>query len=298
MLRFSLFCKLMEDFQTSGDLGVYKNPSKAEMKKIPPFARAIVSRSGNLYVASTNKGGKSLHLNLIDKVAILWPEDVDKREGSFSPLPRNLVTVQRIEDTNLFVAGESEVGAVLKKAFAKSAKKNVPHIKFNLKQKASSFPSFRDFSIWEEEFSAKLGKTQGTWKNPTKDEMKKIPRFARGWLTKNGDLYVGEKGIHVAIVRNIRGNFKDGPAPPTKQFNVDPSHKFGITLMRVERQDVFAIGESEPIRFAKDRDKQLALIRSHMKAGKKVNPHIKFVATSIIDISDVPFGIGINASDF
>lgn len=297
MLRFSLFCKLMEDLKGTGSGSVFKNPSKAEMKKIPPFVRGIVSDKGNLFVSSTNRGTPALHLQIINRVNALFPGEVPERE-IFGPIPKSIVTVQRIEDTNLFVAGESETGAVLKKQFVKDAKKNVPHIKFNLRARAADFQSFKDFSIFGEEFSAKLGKTQGTWKNPTKDEMKKIPRFARGWLTKDGDLYVGEKGIHVAIVRNIRGNFKDGPAPPTKQFNVDPSHKFGITLMRVERQDVFAIGESEPIRFAKDRDKQLALIRSHMKAGKQVNPHIKFVATSIIDISDVPFGIGIHASDF
>lgn len=129
------------------------------------------------------------------------------------------------------------------------------------------------------------------YKNPTKEEFKKIPAWARGFVTKNGTLFVsgekGSKGFHEMMVFAAKQVWSKDILFFDAKFGTFEI-KNGITLQRIGKTMAFAIGErqsedqAEPIS-----DKELLKGKSYMKKSRKINKHVIFRPSGIINF-DLP----------
>lgn len=132
--------------------------------------------------------------------------------------------------------------------------------------------TFKEYILIVEEFRGKG--IDGIFKNPTKEEMSKIPASARGWISKDGDLYVAKGNtrmmdLHYDVLKRMVRLYKDD----SYKFNDikdDLANRFGVTIQRIERENAFAVGESEGSEVSAGKPKK------YMKLARKKNPHIIF----------------------
>lgn len=135
-----------------------------------------------------------------------------------------------------------------------------------------------------EEFQGKG--INGIFKNPSREEMAKAPAAARGWISKTGDLYVANGNTRImdlhtdVLKRTVRLYKSDGHK--FSDLKDDLANRFGVTVQRIDRQNAFAIGESEGEEIGPTKPKK------YMKLARKKNPTIVFHPESIdgFDIID------------
>ena len=146
MKKFKQF--LVEEFREKlKGMGIYKNPTSEEWKKIPADVRALVDTRGNLFVSSVvgfTSGG--VHRDIIN-----WMSDLDyitsgKRSKFITDYEgydvKEIITLQRVGKSMAFKFGESShiTSEVLDepefknvKGLLKKVRKNNPKVKFILK---------------------------------------------------------------------------------------------------------------------------------------------------------------------
>jgi len=140
------------------------------------------------------------------------------------------------------------------------------------------------------------------YKNPTAKQWKKIPYGVRAYLHKSGDLYVGSHPnvLHYQIAReadkaNGVPDYREGEIMKgwgedhaQRYWNREATeHNHGVSLERIDPEGsespVFARGESEAN--FDDRDPRHALVKTHIKAGRKKNPGVKFLTMNVHELN-------------
>ena len=139
---------LAEEFrEKSKGMGIYKNPTTEEWKKIPSDVRALVDLMGNLFVTNVTgfiAGG--VHRDIIKWLADLDYITSGKRSKFVTDYEgydvKEIITLQRVGKSMAFKFGESshitsdvldEPEYKLVKMILKKVKKNNPKVKFILK---------------------------------------------------------------------------------------------------------------------------------------------------------------------
>lgn len=142
MISFSEFL-ILEVFkwQEFGDddknLGIFKNPNSKEIKLLKPHVRGIaILRTGDIYIANTNKTGRALHGELWKRTKEFYGNRDLPNSPWFNDSGGKSMTIMRVGNTNVFAFGESEHPAgilddkaKIRQAFKKIRQKN-PKLKF------------------------------------------------------------------------------------------------------------------------------------------------------------------------
>lgn len=117
--------------------GVYKNPTSQELSKVPRDARAFLTSKGDVFVANTTSGTMGLHTRFAGRTIEIYPNDAKEiQQAVVNSHGKAGITLQRFENTNQFMIGESDAGFLqdkfknkLRTLFGKAKKKN-PHLIF------------------------------------------------------------------------------------------------------------------------------------------------------------------------
>lgn len=151
----------------------------------------------------------------------------------------------------------------------------------------------KSFKEFYEKFKVFKGdELLGIYKNPTVDEMKNIPADARGIIIASGDFFIannnqGFKSLHAfmsdraILLYGVKNEIN-------KALEANPKKlKNGITLQRVGKTNMFAIGETDGFIFDGDFIVDQKKIKIDLKklftSAKKKNPKLKFLAKDIME---------------
>lgn len=267
MLRFRKFYEEFRTFQPPARelLGIFKNPTKEEILLLQKDVRAIITPTGDLYVANTTEGIAGLHGPMGGRASELFNDKKIIAVLKNMSNAKKGITMERILKTNVFAIGETEnqvrVGLGtekdakmfqiplkdwkiarqdLKKLFQKAKKKN-PHWKFLAKFR---FELPRNF---DEEFRALPPGAQGVYLNPTPDEMKKIPADTRALATHKGDLFVvSSENYHGTLSRMMMKVYPEMKTTEYTNFlqNTPKETKKFVPLIRDGKTTAFYVGGS------------------------------------------------------
>lgn len=109
MITFKQFLDEEFRFDNLKAEGIYKNPTSKEWKDILPRVRGIVTITGDFYVATGEKGVKSLHIHLARRANEFYKDNnVKEFKVGASVLIKKIVTVERLGNSNVFALGETE----------------------------------------------------------------------------------------------------------------------------------------------------------------------------------------------
>lgn len=160
-----------------------------------------------------------------------------------------------------------------------------------------SIVSFREFC---EEFRVKKGDDEslGIFKNPTADEIKKLPKDVRGIVTKTGDVYIGNighqmAGFHSEIHKRTAKIYRDRIGDAVGFFS-SGDYKKGVTIQRVGNTRTFVLGETTPrtdlsLRYPLSNalgEQMLKKIKLYIQKARKKNPGLKFVMKNIMELGE------------
>lgn len=141
--------------------------------------------------------------------------------------------------------------------------------------------TFKEYLMLSEEFEGE--NIKAVWKNPSKVEMKKVPRWVRGIITKSGDIYLantlqGEVSLHSELYINMRKTYDDGVKEEYDNYSKS------LRVHRVSNTGVFAIGE-----VYRGQMVVLAIVKKWKPTMAKITkklPHIKFLKKQIDNVDD------------
>ena len=119
------------------ELGIFKNPNSKEIELLKPHVRGIAMlRTGDIYIANINKTSNALHMYIGRRVKEFYGEKNFHSSPWFNISGGRSITLQRVDNTNIFAVGESESmddvladKAKLKQGLKKLRQKN-PKLRF------------------------------------------------------------------------------------------------------------------------------------------------------------------------